>query len=112
MGVSNRNIMDGAAELVERRMGREKEPFTVEDAQIVHDIAKKAVRSVFYQFVTQKKKDRMDGYMDGLTETDVYLDMLSKIVCAPTVLHMEATVVCLMPVLDEKINGQGGKKHV
>jgi hypothetical protein len=49
---------------------------------------------------TQKQAKK---YAKGLTAEDVYVDMLHKILQAPSILHMVAAVQMLIPIIDDKL---------
>lgn len=42
----------------------------------------------------------------GLSASRIYIDMLHKIVNAPTVIHMELVPVMLIPLIDERLRGE------
>ena len=47
----------------------------------------------------------------GASASRMYIDMLHKIVNAPTVIHMELVPVMLIPLIDERLRGESdGKK--
>lgn len=55
----------------------------------------------------QDTKEQAEKYAEGVTAEQVYVDMLHKIVEAPTRLHMRAAVRMLIPVIDRKLKGGG-----
>ncbi len=52
-------------------------------------------------------KEQAEKYAEGVTAEQVYVDMLHKIVEAPTRLHMRAAVRMLIPIIDKKLKGGG-----
>lgn len=42
----------------------------------------------------------------GASASRIYIDMLNKIVNAPTVIHMELVPVMLIPLIDERLRGE------
>ena len=55
--------------------------------------------------LVQDTKEQAEKYAEGITAEQVYVDMLHKIVEAPTRLHMRAAVRMLIPVIDRKLKG-------
>lgn len=53
--------------------------------------------------VVRRTKERSEDYAKDLTAEQVYIDMLHKIVEAPTKIHMELTTRILIPVIDRKL---------
>ena len=50
-----------------------------------------------------ENKDRIDQYGEGLSAEEVYVDMLRKIVDAPTSLHICMSARLLIPIVDQKL---------
>lgn len=46
----------------------------------------------------------------GASASRMYIDMLHKIVNAPTVIHMELVPVMLMPLIDERLRGENNEE--
>ncbi len=57
--------------------------------------------------LVQDTKEQAEKYAEGITAEQVYVDMLHKVVEAPTRLHMRAAVRMLIPVIDRKLKGGG-----
>lgn len=55
--------------------------------------------------LVQDTKEQAEKYAEGVTAEQVYVDMLHKIVEAPTRLHMRAVVRMLIPIIDKKLKG-------
>ena len=45
----------------------------------------------------------------GASASRMYIDMLHKIVNAPTVIHMELVPVMLIPLIDERLRGENNE---
>lgn len=73
--------------------------FTDETKQLIHEISEECMKAS----MIVKNKDRMDEYGKGLSAEEVYVDMLRKIVDAPTSLHMVMTARMLIPIIDQKL---------
>lgn len=57
--------------------------------------------------LVQSTKEQAEDYAKYLTAEQVYIDMLNKIVEAPTGIHMRAAARMLIPVIDRKLKGGG-----
>ncbi len=79
--------------------------FTDEAKQLIHEISEecKTMR------VFEKNRHKIAGYSRGLSAEDVYVDMLHKIVEAPTNIHILMSARLLIPIIDQKLQG-GGKR--
>lgn len=73
--------------------------FTDEAKQLIHEISEECMKAS----MIVENKDRADEYGKGLSAEDVYMDMLLKIVNAPTSLHMLMSARMLIPVIDKKL---------
>ena len=71
--------------------------FSEDAKRLIHEIAEECKE--FYEAT----KDRSEGYGDGLTAEQVYVDLLHKIVNAPTSLHMRMSARILIPIIDLKL---------
>ncbi len=82
--------------------------FTDEAKQLIHEISEECMRAS----IIVENKDRADEYGKGLSAEDVYVDMLHKIVDAPTNLHRRMGARMLIGVIDQKIqNGETGFRY-
>lgn len=79
--------------------------FVLSDEMIIliHKIAKECKNNLF----TQKSLKSAEEYAAGLTAEDIYIDMLHKIVDAPTSLHMRMVPRVLIPLISEKLKVRG-----
>ena len=57
--------------------------------------------------LVQDTKEQAEKYAEGVTAEQVYVDMLRKIVDAPTTLHMKCSVRMLVPIIDHKLKEMG-----
>lgn len=73
--------------------------FTDEAKQIIHEISEECLKAS----MIVENKDKAENYGKGLSAGDVYVDMLRKIVGAPTTLHMQMSARMLIPIIDQKI---------
>lgn len=82
--------------------------FTDEAKQLIHEISEECLKVT----MIVENKDRVENYGKGLSAEDVYVDMLHKIVGAPTTLHMRMSARMLISVIDQKIrNGETGFRY-
>ena len=77
--------------------------FTDEAKQLIHEISEECMKAT----IILDNKDRMEDYGRGLSAEDVYVDMLHKIVEAPTRIHMRMSARMLIPVIDKKLKKEG-----
>ena len=77
--------------------------FTDEAKKLIHDIAEECKSAS----MIVDNKDRIDEYGKGLSAEDVYVDMLKKIVNAPTSIHMIMSARMLICVIDKKLREDG-----
>ncbi len=73
--------------------------FTDEAKKLIHEISERCMDAT----LIVENKDRIDQYGEGLSAEEVYVDMLHKIVDAPTSMHMRMTVRLLIPIIDQKL---------
>lgn len=73
--------------------------FTDEAKQLIHEISERCMDAT----LIVENKDRIDQYGEGLSAEDVYVDMLHKIVDAPTSLHVCMSARLLIPIVDQKL---------
>ncbi|MBR1391063.1 MAG: hypothetical protein IJ567_06435 [Lachnospiraceae bacterium] len=73
--------------------------FTDEVKQLIHE----ASEACLEEDDVKGSMEKADEYGKELSATDVYKDMLLKIVQAPTILHMRMTARMLIPIIDQKI---------
>lgn len=53
--------------------------------------------------LVQDTKEQAEKYAEGFSAEEIYLDMLLKIVEAPTEIHMRMSVRMLIPIIDRKL---------
>lgn len=99
-------IDDKVAVLLELPLPEENGAIQLTDAhkELIHEISEMC-NSIP---LVQDTKEQAEKYAEGVTAEQVYVDMLHKIVEAPTRLHMRAAVRMLIPVIDRKLKGGGG----
>lgn len=69
----------------------------------IHEIAEKC-KTIPIVSSTQKQAEE---YAEGITAEQVYMDMLVKIVEAPTKIHMRLTTRMLIPIISDKLKERG-----
>lgn len=74
--------------------------FTLESKMLIHEIAEEC-KSTEVQKANYEKGQK---YGEDKTAEDLYIDMLMKIVNAPTRFHMMAVTRLLIPLIDDKLN--------
>lgn len=77
--------------------------FTEAHKELIHEISELCGNIP----LVQSTKEQAEDYAKDLTAEQVYIDMLYKIVEAPTGIHMRAAVRMLIPVIDRKLKGDG-----
>lgn len=77
--------------------------FSDEATQLIHEIANKC--NIIP--LIEKTKEQADDYAKELSAEQVYLDMLVKIVVAPTTLHMKMSAKLLIPIISRKLKERG-----
>ena len=77
--------------------------FTDEARQLIHEISEECMKTT----IILDNKDRAEDYGRELSAEDVYVDMLLKIVQAPTTIHMLMSAILLIPIIDQKLRKEG-----
>ena len=95
------SIDDLIYELLEEPVVKENNDivFTSRSMELTHEIAEKC-NSIPIVKETQKQAEE---YAKDLTAEQVYVDMLYKIVEAPTRIHMRMSARMLIPIIDKKL---------
>lgn len=57
--------------------------------------------------LVQDTKEQAEDYAEGLSAEQVYMDMLVKIVEAPTAIHMKMSAKMLIPIISRKLKERG-----
>ena len=78
--------------------------FSTEAKQLIHEIAVKCTTIP----IVDETREQAEEYARGLSAEQVYIDMLYKIVEAPTRIHMRMSARMLIPIIDQKLRA-GGK---
>lgn len=99
------NIDDKIADLLDLPLPEQNGAIQFTDAhkKLIHEIGELCNDIP----LVQDTKEQAEKYAEGITAEQVYVDMLHKIVEAPTRLHMVAAARMLIPVIDRKLNGGG-----
>lgn len=77
--------------------------FSDEAKQLIHEVAEKCNTIP----IVNETKEQAEQYGEELTAEQVYVDMLHKIIEAPTGIHMRMSARMLIPVIDKKLR-EGG----
>ena len=77
--------------------------FTSRSVELIHEIAEMCNDIP----IVQKTKNQAEDYAKELSAEKVYLDMLAKIVNAPTAIHMKMSVKLLIPIISRKLKERG-----
>lgn len=98
-------IDDKIATLLELPLPEQDEEmqFTEAHKELIHEISELCNNIP----LVQSTKEQAEDYAKDLTAEQVYIDMLHKIVEAPTRIHMRAAARMLIPVIDRKLKGGG-----
>ena len=73
--------------------------FSDDAKQLIHEIAEKCNTIP----IVNETQEQAEKYGEGFTAEQVYVDMLHKIVEAPTRIHMRMSTRMLIPVIDKKL---------
>lgn len=73
--------------------------FSAEARQLIHEIAEKCGTIP----IVDETREQAEEYARGLSAEQVYVDMLCKIVEAPTRIHMRVSARLLVPIIDQKL---------
>ena len=96
-----KKIDDLVVELLGLPLPAEEGEFQLTDThrQLIHEISEMCKDIP----LVEDTKEEAEKYAEGVTVEQVYVDMLYKIVEAPTRFHMRAVVRILIPVIDRKL---------
>lgn len=73
--------------------------FTSTAVELIREIAEKCNDIP----IVQETQEQAEEYAKDLTAEQVYVDMLHKIVAAPTSIHMKMSARMLIPIIDKKL---------
>lgn len=79
--------------------------FTDKALGLIHEIAEKCKDIP----VVKENQRQMEEYAAGLSAEEIYMDMLNKIVEAPTKIHMKMSARLLIPIISAKLKTQERK---
>lgn len=98
-------IDDLICELLEEPVTQENNNivFTSGSVELIHEIAEKCSTIP----IVEKTQEQAEEYAEGLSAEQVYLDMLVKIVDAPTAIHMRLSAKMLIPIISRKLKERG-----
>lgn len=103
MGLSD-EIYDKISVLLEKEVCfGENIRFTEGTEALLHEIAELAKKQDIYNAMSEEQFKDQEKYAENLTPEQIYLDMLHKIVNAPTRLHMFSVPVLLIPIISKKL---------
>lgn len=77
-----------------------KVDFPEESKELIHNIAQECNKMP----IVQQSGKRAQEYAAGVSAEYIYLDMLYKIARAPSRIHMLASAVLLIPIIDQKLS--------
>lgn len=77
--------------------------FTSRAVELIHEISEKCKGIQ----IVEQTREQTEEYAKDLSAEQVYVDMLCKIVDAPTTLHMKCSVRMLIPIIDRKLRERG-----
>lgn len=99
------SIDDMICELLEEPVDQEDNSivFTSRSMELIHEIAE-ACNDIP---IVQKTKEQAEDYAEGLSAEQIYMDMLVKIVEAPTAIHMKMSAKMLIPIISRKLKERG-----
>lgn len=79
--------------------------FTDKALELIHEITEKC-KSIPIVKETQQK---VEDYAKELSAEQIYVDMLNKIVEAPTAIHMRMSARLLIPIISDKLKSRERK---
>lgn len=79
--------------------GDGKITFSKEAEGLIHWIAEKCSTIP----IVKETQEQAEKYAEDLSPEQIYIDMLEKIVQAPTRIHMRVVARMLIPIIDQKI---------
>ncbi len=98
-------IDDLIYELLEEPVVQEDDSivFTSRSIELIHKIAEECntISTV------KKTQHEREEYAKGLSAEEIYIDMLIKIVDAPTSIHMRLAPKMLIPIISQKLKERG-----
>ncbi len=74
--------------------------FTDKAKTLIHEIAAKCKDIQ----IVKDTQDQAEEYAKGLSAEQIYVDMLNKIVEAPTKIHMMMSARMIIPIIEQKLN--------
>lgn len=77
--------------------------FTNRSVELIHQIAEKCSTIP----IVKETREQSDEYAEDLSAEQVYMDMLVKIVEAPTAVHMEMSAKLLISIISRKLKERG-----
>ena len=77
--------------------------FSKEAEGLIHRIAEKCSTIP----IVKETQEQAEAYAQGLSAEQIYIDMLEKIVQAPTRIHMRIVARMLIPIINRKLK-EGG----
>lgn len=107
-----RELTDIVIELIEEMnnnmQGHGKIAWTDKAKELVAQIAEQARKTQIYEDLTDMRREFAESAKeDSLT---LYRYMLNRIVNAPTVFHRNASIILLIPIIDDRIR-EGGESN-
>lgn len=103
------NSIDQMYELVPELIEETKDDgtnliFSDRAKEVVKEVAEFSRKTKLYQENKERGKEFWSN-PEERTARNIYIYMLDRIVNAPTSIHRDSSVILLMPVLDEAVNG-------
>lgn len=77
--------------------------FSDDAKKLIHEIAEMCNAIP----IVSETQEQAEQYADGLTAEQIYVDMLYKIVEAPTKIHMRMSARMLVPIINQKLIERG-----
>jgi hypothetical protein len=74
--------------------------FTDDSKELIHIISEQCKNTAIYN----TQADKINMYGNEMTAEELYIDLLVKIVNAPTSIHVMACTRILIPLIDSKLN--------
>lgn len=99
------NIDDMICEFLEEPVAQDDSNivFTSRSVELIHEIAEKCNTIP----IVEKTQEQAEEYAESLSAEQVYLDMLVKIVDAPTAIYMKMSAKMLIPIISRKLKERG-----
>lgn len=86
--------------LIESKIENEKDKWTEEQQRIIKELAIEFKRSELYKACEETFVEEIKELRQTKAE-DIFTEMAAKIICIPNRLYVEASIMLMIPIIDE-----------